>query len=88
MRKSISRAEGSPVLTAQDNIQYLVRELRERVGLSQEKLAAKLGVTTPTINRWENGRAKPSPLALAQIEKLARKLGKNGTDLLERYFHG
>ena len=22
------------------------------------------GVTFPTINRWENGRAKPSPLAM------------------------
>ena len=46
----------------------------------------KLGVTFPTINRWENGRAKPSPLALKQIEDLLRDLGEKGRDLLEAFF--
>ena len=64
----------------------LVRELRERLGLTQEKFAAKLGVTFPTINRWENGRAKPSPLAVKQIEDLLRGLGEQGQDLLQKYF--
>jgi len=66
----------------------LVRELRERTGLTQEKFAAKLGVTYPTINRWENGRAKPSPLALKQIEDLVRSLGERGKDLLQEFFPG
>lgn len=70
-------------MKAQNDIPHLVRELRKRVGLSQEKFAAKLGVTAPTINRWENGRAKPSPLAYSQLEKLVRKLGKEGTNLLQ-----
>jgi putative transcriptional regulator len=64
----------------------LVRELRERTGLTQEKFAAKLGVTFPTINRWENGRAKPSPLALKQIEEFLRDMGKRGDDLLKKFF--
>lgn len=64
----------------------LVRELRERTGLTQEKFAAKLGVTFPTINRWENGKAKPSPLALQRIEELLLELGKDGADLLKKYF--
>lgn len=64
----------------------LVRELRERMGLTQEKFAAKLGVTFPTINRWENGRAKPSPLAMKQIEEILRVLGERGRDLLGEYF--
>jgi putative transcriptional regulator len=64
----------------------LVRQLRTRLGLTQEKLAARLGVTFPTINRWENGRAKPSPLALKQIEDLLTALGKDGDDLRSRYF--
>lgn len=63
----------------------LVRELRERLGLTQEKFAGKLGVTFPTINRWENGRAKPSPLAMRQIEDLLRDLGEQGQDLLHKY---
>jgi putative transcriptional regulator len=64
----------------------LVRQLRTRLGLTQEKLAARLGVTFPTINRWENGRAKPSPLALKQIEDLLTALGKDGDDLRSQYF--
>jgi putative transcriptional regulator len=73
-------------LKAQVDISRLVRELRERTGLTQEKFAAKLGVTFPTINRWENGRAKPSPLALRQIQELLRALDKQGSDLLKQYF--
>lgn len=73
-------------MNAQANIPRLVRELRKRTGLTQEKFAAKLGVTFPTINRWENGRAKPSPLARQKIEELLRKMGDSGNDLLERLF--
>ena len=65
---------------------HLIRELRNRLGLTQEKLAARLGVTFPTINRWENGRAKPSPLALKQIEELLNDLGTKGLDLRNKYF--
>jgi putative transcriptional regulator len=64
------------------DIPRFVRELRERTGLTQEKFAARLGVTFPTINRWENGRAKPSPLAMQKIEELLRKMGDRGSDLL------
>lgn len=48
-----------------------IRQLRERLGLTQEKLATRLGVAFPTVNRWENGHTQPSPLALKQIEALA-----------------
>ena len=51
-----------------------VRSLREQLGLTQEKFAATLGVTFPTVNRWENGRSRPSPLAMKQLEELARKM--------------
>ncbi len=64
----------------------LVRELRKRLELTQEKLAAKLGVTFPTINRWENGHVAPSPLAKQRIQELLRSMGKNGADLLRRCF--
>ena len=75
-------------MNAKADIRSLVRELRERTGLTQEKFAAKLGVTFPTINRWENGRAKPSPLAMKQIEDLLRGLGVRGKDLLHEFFPG
>lgn len=64
----------------------LVRELREITGLTQEKFAARLGVTFPTINRWENDRAKPSPLAMEKIEGLLRSLGDKGEALHRKFF--
>lgn len=56
------------------------------MGLTQEKFAARLGVTFPTINRWENGRTHPSPLAMQKIEEQVRLLGRKGSDLLKSYF--
>lgn len=73
-------------MNTQADIPRLIRELRNRTGLTQEKFAAKLGVTFPTINRWENGRAKPSPLAMQRIEDLLRGMGDKGQDLLKRIF--
>lgn len=52
-----------------------IKEIRNRLGLTQEKFAARLGVTFPTVNRWENGRTKPSPLAQKQIDDLMAQLG-------------
>lgn len=49
------------------DLSVLVRELRTLCGLTQEQFAAKLGVTLVTVNRWENDRAKPMPLALRQL---------------------
>ncbi len=73
-------------MTQRASTSDLVRELRARLGLTQEKFAARLGVTFPTINRWENGRANPSPLALKQIDDLLAVLGEDGQDLRTQYF--
>lgn len=45
-----------------------IRNLRLKLGLTQEQFAAKVGVTFSTVNRWENGKGKPSPLAMRQIK--------------------
>ena len=63
----------------------LIRELRQQLGLSQEKLAAKLGVSFRTVNRWENRRAVPSALATKQIESLLHQMGDAGQELLAKY---
>jgi transcriptional regulator with XRE-family HTH domain len=44
------------------------------LSLTQKQFAAHLGVTFPTINRWENGHAMPSPLALKQLALLLNQL--------------
>lgn len=54
----------------QPEIGRLIRELRLLTGLTQEQFAAVLDITFSTVNRWENGRNKPSPIAMRQIEKI------------------
>jgi DNA-binding transcriptional regulator YiaG len=69
----------------QPEIGNLVRELRGTLQLSQEKFADELGMTFATINRWENGHAMPSPLALKQIDSLLNQLGERGDALRTKY---
>ncbi len=52
------------------DIPKIVKKLRTAMGLTQEQFAAQIGVTFCTVNRWENGKGKPSPLAMKQIEEL------------------
>lgn len=66
-------------------IARLIRELRQRLELTQEQFAAELGVTCSSVNRWENGRSKPLPLAMQKIEGILRDLGDRGQDLLAKY---
>ncbi|MGL4498616.1 MAG: helix-turn-helix domain-containing protein [Planktothrix sp.] len=67
-------------------IPELIKTLRKRMNLSQEKFAAYLGVSFQTINRWEKGRATPSQMAIKLIELQLRQMGEKGSDLLEAYF--
>lgn len=52
-----------------------IRELRARLGMTQEEFAHAIAVTVSTVNRWENGHANPSKLAWRAIQGLARKRG-------------
>ena len=53
-------------------MQDLIREIRYRLGYSQEQLASALGISPVSISRWENGKAKPSVLAEKQIFEICR----------------
>lgn len=44
--------------------------LRGQLELTQTKMAEKIGVSFATVNRWENGKSKPSALAWGKIEQL------------------
>ena len=54
------------------DIPKMVRVLRATLGLTQEQFAAKVGVTYSTVNRWENDKGKPSPLALFRVEQIQK----------------
>ena len=70
----------------QPEVGKLIREMRAHVGLTQEQLALHLGVIYSTMNRWENGRGNPSPLAIRKIEQMLEQMGTRGQELLAKYF--
>ena len=59
-----------------------VRAVRQRLGMSQERFAAEIGVSFSTVSRWENAHRKPSPLSWRAVQELARRLGL-GEDVLQ-----
>ena len=47
-----------------------IKSVRARLGYSQQELATNLGVSFATVNRWENGKAKPQKDRLDRIRAL------------------
>ena len=41
----------------------IVKQVRKELGLSQEQFARELSISFSTVNRWENGKSKPSQMA-------------------------
>jgi predicted ATPase/DNA-binding CsgD family transcriptional regulator/DNA-binding XRE family transcriptional regulator len=54
----------------EDSVGERLRHLRRRLGLSQEQLARRLGVSFATVNRWESGRTQISARSLATLAEL------------------
>lgn len=52
---------------------YEIQELRDRLGLSREKFAHKIGVSAGSIYNWENGLSKPTDLALEKLNSLKKE---------------
>jgi putative transcriptional regulator len=53
----------------------LVRQLRDRLGLTQEQFAQELGVSFSTVNVWENGKRAPLPFLRRRVLEMAKAAG-------------
>ncbi|MBI2919163.1 MAG: helix-turn-helix domain-containing protein [Chloroflexi bacterium] len=47
-----------------------VREIRIRLGLSQERFAQLQGVSAQTVRRWESGQTRPLPIISLRLREL------------------
>ncbi len=48
----------------------IIRKYRKELNLTQEEVAARLGVTAPAVNKWEKGVSLPDITLLAPIARL------------------
>lgn len=48
----------------------MIKKYRKEAGYTQEEMANRLGVTTPAVNKWENGNSKPDIELLSPIARL------------------
>ena len=51
-----------------------VKELRDKLRLTQDQFAVKLGVAPYTLRRWEAGKNRPSPLAQQRLDAITYEL--------------
>jgi DNA-binding transcriptional regulator YiaG len=56
----------------------MVKQVRSRLGISQEGLARALHVSFATVNRWENGQTSPSKLAWRQFVAYCQEMSDKG----------
>ena len=47
-----------------------IRQLRQKLGLTQEEFARRLGVSWNTIARWETGTRKPGKFAQIVLRQM------------------
>lgn len=62
-----------------ENIPALIRELRQRLDLTQEQFAQRVGVTYSTVNHWENGKRVPLPFLVRRLLEMKQELDETGS---------
>ena len=70
--KAIEKGELKPARTFKFNPKNDLAKVRGKLGLSQSKFAAVLGISTDTLQNWEQGRRFPTGPAQVLL-KIARK---------------
>ena len=69
-------------MSAWDAASYrYIAVLRNAIDMTQEELAAELGVSSMTVSRWERGKIRPSRGSIAAIERLRKKAARRGVTI-------
>lgn len=55
------------------NYSRIIKELRQKMVLSQQEFAKRLGVSFATVNRWENGHHVPTYKVRRDLMRLCKK---------------
>ncbi len=52
-----------------------IKRLRAKLNISQTELAAMLGVSFTSVNRWEKGHHEPTVIAKEKLKELFKENG-------------
>ena len=59
-----------------------IKGIRGAANMSQEQFAKAIGTTAVSINRWENGKAKPNKLAQKQLYEFCQEYNIDLVDMI------
>ena len=62
------------------NISQNIKKYREKFGMEQQDLAAKLNISNKTVSSWECGRTEPR---MGMIEAMSEIFGCEKTELID-----
>ena len=71
-------------------MKILIKKMRELTDMSQEQFAKELGTSVVSINRWENAKSLPNPMAQQQLYSFCEKHNVDIADIIVdkyRYEH-
>ena len=68
------------------NFADTIKSIRRKSLLSQNDFAHALGVSFSTVNRWENGKCKPSLSAMKEIKTFCVDRNLSYDELEEAWF--
>jgi len=66
------------------DVSNLIKELRNKLDLTQEQFAQKVGVTFSTVNNWEKGTRTPHPFLFQKLLKIAEEAGLKNIENIKR----
>jgi DNA-binding XRE family transcriptional regulator len=66
------------------DVPNLIKELRDKLDLTQEQFAQKVGVTFSTINNWEKGNRQPHPFLFQRLLEMAEEAGLKNIENIKR----
>ena len=66
------------------DVPKLIKKLRNKLDLTQEQFAQRVGVTFSTVNSWENGARKPHPFLLKRLLKMAEESGLKNIENIKK----
>jgi putative transcriptional regulator len=75
LREARAHARGEPTEVRETRVEVpadRVREIREKVGLSQARFAPLLGVSVSGLRKWEQGVRRPGGAALTLLRVMDR----------------